>query len=201
MSAVAFASSTSVKRQLIRKSGNINFDWLNNWTAIQGEVVAMTLGALQMPNFTSGFDAIARGPLGTHPVYREYLNKVGRLSQHAMLNKLRSEEILAKAPKGDRNELFATIDLASSDQWVIFAMPGQPIYRYMLGNSLAPPRVQFEDHSIDAARAEPTEPDANGDDSLSKVVDEVHERIGRFRRAEMATRLGLPLNAFEGSGA
>ena len=73
-----------------------------------------------LPIFTSGYDVIQRGVLGSHPIYRQYLGRVELLKIQASIAQ----------PKGslpmDISEMenYALLDMPSKDFWVIFGGRG-----------------------------------------------------------------------------
>jgi hypothetical protein len=174
-------------------TGNINFDWLNNWSFILGEAVKPVLQEKHMPNFTSGFDVIDRGPLGSHPIFSEYLANVSPLRGHLNLERSRIDESPSASP-----EEWAVADMPLRDPWVLFGLPGQPNYRLLLGRHLPPPAVQFENFTIYARRPVQLRlQDFGSDETFENRMIELQDRVRRFRAAEKAVSLGLPPDAFE----
>jgi len=82
------AWNSSVLRPAIdSRFGYINLDWLNQWSAIIGEAHIPVIRKHHLPDFTSGLDVIARGPLASHPIYREYVDQFKVLHGHLSLYK------------------------------------------------------------------------------------------------------------------
>jgi hypothetical protein len=185
------------------RSRNINLDWLNNWAVFIGEAIEPARRDLSMPNFTAGWDVIARGPLGTHPVYRPYLVRIRALFRLASLGK-------AEPPKERSLQAvyaYAVADLPTRDPVCIFAFPGQPEYRLTLGEYVPPARVRFDGFTLHAERS----PGASAvakvaammgqtvseeDVTFKPVFDEFDPRLRRFRGAEYAVSVGLPSTTF-----
>jgi hypothetical protein len=194
--------SPVIRQGINRRSGNINVDWLNSWTAVQGEVVASVIVDRGLPSGTSGFDVISRGPLRTHPIFPEYLEKGHSLAGH--LNTIKVAQGSGPLPKElPEMERYALADMPSRDRWVVFGLPGQPDYRYLLGRALPPPRIAFANFMYFARR--PVLRRLMEEHQGQEAVEETYEtrfqdldrRIRRFRAAEKAVSLGLPPNAFE----
>ena len=174
-------------------SRNINFDWLNSWAFIVGEAVEPIARNLGMPSYTSGFDVINRGFLRSHPLFSEYPANVlsirGRLKMH--FNTISRHQSSTAEDK-------AVADMALRDFYVVFGLPGQPNYRYLLGTYMAPPAIMFSNVTIYARRpailrVQGYKP---GEETYEKVFLEIQKRIRRFRAAEYAVAHGLPANAF-----
>ncbi|UJR82324.1 hypothetical protein [Sandaracinus amylolyticus] len=181
------------RKALLRRSGNINFDWLNNWSSIVGQVVVPARSELGLPAYTSGFDVIQRGALRTHPIYAQYLERAPMLSQRLEL--LRRSALDAASP-ARQAEMLAVRDAPARDKWVLFALPGQPDYRAILGHVLPPPRIRFANATIDARRSALARL-AGASETYSAELDALEARVARFMRAERAVSLGLPPSAFE----
>ena len=175
------------------QTGNINFDWLNNWSFLVGEAVNPVLQEMRMPLYTSGLDVIARGPLNTHPVFREYLDKFIPF-RGALKMEYQAWE---SNPVADR-ERWAIVQMPLKDIWVVFGLPGQPNYRYMLGRFLPPPAVQFMDECLYASRPITLRMvDSIAEQTFQARIEALEQRLRRFRAAEYAVSVGLPANAFE----
>jgi len=186
------------------RSGNINLDWLNNWSVFAGEAIAPARQDLRMPDFTAGWDVISRGPLGTHPIYGPYGGRVRALLTMARLG-------VADAVQDDSMAAayaFAVADLPVHDPRVIFAFPGQPVYRLTLGEHLPPPRVRFDGFTVHAQRnpvsgvlaklaAQSGETPPDDDVSFETCFSSFDARLARFRDAEYAVSVGLPATTFE----
>jgi hypothetical protein len=88
------------------------------------------------------------------------------------------------------------------DPWVVFGLPGQPNYRYFLGMTFRPIRVQFENFTLDARRPAELrmieiEVGKGGNENYSSILDDLIPLEKRFRNAEYAVRRGLPPDEFE----
>lgn len=185
------------------RSRNINLDWLNNWSVFIGEAIDPARRDLGMPDFTPGWDVIARGRLGSHPVYGPYLRHIRALARLAPLRK-------AEPPKEKSLSAvyaYAVADLPTRDPVCIFAFPGQPEYRLTLGQYLPPPRVRFDGFTLHAERSPGASVVAKIADQLGQtaseedvtfkpVFDEFDPRLRRFRHAEYAVSVGLPATTF-----
>ncbi len=188
------------RRELLHRTSiltaNINLSWLNNWSSIVGQALQPTLAKLGEPSFTSGFDVIARGALRSHPVYPHYLKRTQLLTGRLRLLEIGLPRILENVPPFRHAEYVALVDLARRSPWVIFALPGQPDYRSILGASLTPPRVIFGNGIVDLDLRLLRE-HASSEHASSQIMDDTARRVVRFAAAEKAASLGLPANAFE----
>lgn len=177
------------------RSGNINFDWLNNWSFVLGEAISPIIQENRLPTYTSGFDVIHRGILHTHPVFSEYLEK-----SQSILGHLKMEKQARASTGSPSEEQWAEVDMPSRDPWIVFGLPGQPYYRAMLGRGVPPPAIRFENFIIYAHRPMRLclqHPES--DDTYEQVMIDLQSRVRRFRAAEKAVSLGLPPNVFESS--
>lgn len=194
-------NSSLLRGAIDSRSGNINLDWLNQWSAIIGEAHIPVIRKHHLPDFTSGLDVIERGSLGSHPIYKEYVDQVEVLRGHLILYK---QQFAAGPVPSDVTELYnyAVTDMPTRDPWVVFGLPGQPDYRYLLGQAFSPVRVQFENYILDgrrpvARRLREMATEKGGDETYSSVLDDLTPLVERFRRAEYAVSLGSPADAFE----
>lgn len=174
------------------RSGNINSDWLNNWSFIMGEAVRPVLIERRLPSFTSGLDVIERGPLRSHPIFSEYPVRLSSLGGHLKMER----QARGTQPELGREE-WALIDLPMRDPWILFGLPGQALYRLLLGMVMPPPAVQFENGTIYARRPVALRLQGGGDETVQERMDDLEERVERFRAAEYAVSLGLPPDVFE----
>ena len=150
-------------RNLIRQlPGNINFAWLVAWNDIITEAVLPTLRETHMPNYTSGFDVIQRGKLSEHPIFNKYLTET-----KPTRGDLKLRYFNLKEPKNDDERLTnALVNMPFQDVSsgllpptnpfyqlsVVFGLPGQPLYRLLLGQYLTPPRVKFQNFTYNKYR-------------------------------------------------
>ena len=194
-------NSRFLREAINQRSGDINLDWLNQWSAVIGEAHTPVIQKHHLPVFTSGLDVIERGSLGSHPIYKEYVDQVKVLRGHLNLYK---QQFAARPVPSDITELYtyATVDMPIRDPWVVFGLPGQPDYRYILGHAFRPARVQFDNYVLDSHR--PAERQLRemlagegGDKTYSSVLDDLTPLVERFRRAEYAVSRGLSADAFE----
>jgi hypothetical protein len=195
--------SDLIRQKVQRRSRNINLDWLDNWGVLIGEAVEPARRDLGMPSFTGGWDVIARGRLGTHPIYQQYRGRLQALFNLAMQNN--PEPPKEKSLKAVY--AYAIAHLPSRDPICIFAFPGQPEYRLTLGELVPPPRVRFDGFSLHAERRPGAHVLAKLSDQMGlapreedvtfkPVFDEFDPRLRRFRNAEYAVSVGLPATAF-----
>jgi hypothetical protein len=161
------------------------------------KAIEPVLGQRRLPSYTSGLDAIRRGRLQTHPIFREYPDKV--LVRGFL-------EMYSPQPTGQTPvELFeanALTQAAKLDPMAPFALPGQPYYRRMLGWLAAPPAIQFANFSWSARRPVTLKVMALQagtvfQDTFQELSEKTQARVARFRAAEKAVSLGLPPDAFE----
>ncbi|WP_455203316.1 hypothetical protein [Kaarinaea lacus] len=192
---------------LQHKTGSINFDWLQSWTFCLGEIIYPILKEQNMPTFTSGIDVITRGYLKTHPIFPAYLSRLDTLGGMINMENAAKDNIAATAKSEYEFQYrYAMVDAANNDPWVLFAMPGQPNYRYMLGQQMRPPLVSFADKNSVAGQTafsklamlegKPFDPIEYGAIELHTVKD-LEKLVKRFRAAEYAVARGLPANTFD----
>jgi len=199
------ARKSSKLQDLIRQQPDqINYSWLNIWNDVIKEAI--------LPSYTSGFDVIQRGALREHPIFNEYLAEVqsarGYLkslyTNQGQLREMVSDELLQKNIRLNNYEeqfLISSVSTPFQDislRWipptnsfyqlsVVFGLPGQPMYRFLLGRFLTPPRVKFENFTYNKRRS----PLSRFNDGIrpeiqtyETYVDNMITRVKRFRDAE-----------------
>jgi hypothetical protein len=200
------ATQPEITKEIMEhRSGNINFDWINSWTFAWDKIVLPTLEEKNLPLYTSGFDVIQRGTLGTHPIYREYLEKAQVLWKFVKLANMFDTSVEDQNDISDYSmdeiENHAIKEMAANNPWIIFALPGQPHYRNLLGHYLSPPIISFKNITYSTNKASSMWESKGKINEPQKTFEsqsnELEIRIRRFRAAEKANSLGLPLNAFE----
>ena len=211
VSLLAKSLEHALKSEIIRervkgRSGSINLDWINNWAVFIREAIEPARRDLNMPSFTGGWDVIARGRLGTHPIYGPYLMHIRGLFGLASLSKAKAEP--PKDGLWQTAYAHAVADLATRDPIAIFAFPGHPEYRMTLGEHVPLPRVRFDGLTLHSERtlaasavAKLTaittgQPVSDEDVTFKPVFDEFDPRLRRFRHAEYAVSVGLPPTTF-----
>lgn len=192
--------SDAVRASVEARSGSINLDWLSSWDVALHEAVEPTLHELRMPLFTAGWDVLGRGPLGRHPVYRPYHSRIQLLFAMAVLSQERDE----RPKEGDWLSAykFVIADLPRRDPRVIFAFPGQPEYRQLLGYWAPPPRVKFLNRTLHAWDAQDKKAGwvkevGLSEDELHAMCDGFDRGIPRFNQATYAVSLGFSADAFD----
>lgn len=199
------ALQSSKLQTLIRQqSGDINYAWLNIWNEVIKEAIT--------PTYTSGFDVIQRGKLREHPIFNEYLAEVqsargylkSMYTNQEHLKEMVSEELKQqnrKLKNYDEQFLKASVSAPFQDislNWtppansfyqmsVVFGLPGQPMYRFILGRFLTPPRVKFENFTYNKRRSPLLRFSDGGSpevETYSPYVDNMIARIQRFYDAE-----------------
>ncbi|WMW24265.1 hypothetical protein RE474_09170 [Methanolobus sediminis] len=200
------ATQADITKEIMEhRSGNINFDWINSWTFAWYQIVLPTLEEKNLPIFTSGFDVIQRGILGTHPIYHQYLEKAQVLWKFVKLANIFDASDEDKNNRTDYSmeqiENHAITEMAANNPWIIFALPGQPHYRHLLGHYLSPPMINFKNFTYSSDKVssmwESGDKASESHVTFESQSNELEIRIKRFRAAEKAHSLGLPLNAFE----
>jgi hypothetical protein len=192
---------------LRHKTTSINFDWLATWTYCCNELVRPVLLELEMPGFTSGFEVIEQGALRTHPLFRAYPQRTAYVRGALTMARLTFEKYVASAPGAyEVRYRHALLALPEVDPWILFAQPGQPDYRYILGSWLPPPCVAFSNaNSIPGesplgryAMAFGSATDAAATGSVTEeTIAELTELVRRFRVAEYAASRRLPVSVFQ----
>lgn len=193
--------SSEVDHAVRNRSDSINLDWLDSYHTVIREAVTPSIQVLGMPDFTAGWDVLARGRLGEHPIYRIYLRRVQKALDHVRL----FSAVPSRVDSIENAIHTATTAAAVRDPLVLFMFPGQPGYRSYLGWTVPPPRVRFADivwHAEVEVGAEALsmllprkdlEPNSYRLDARYAPLD---KRLQRFRDAEYAVRRGLPLTTF-----
>ncbi len=194
-------NSSLLRGAIDGRSGDINLDWLNEWSAVIGEAHIPVIQKHHLPEFTSGLDVIERGSLGSHPIFREYVDQFRVLRGHLTFMK---QQFAAGPVPSDVTELctYAIADMPIRDPWVVFGLPGQPDYRYLLGRYFSPARVQFDNYVLDGRhpivrQIQEMATGEGGDETYSSALNDLTPLVERFRRAEYAVSLGKPADAFE----
>jgi hypothetical protein len=199
------ALQSSKLQDLIRQQPkDINYAWLNIWNEVIKEAI--------LPSYTSGLDVIQRGRLREHPIFSEYITEIKSARGFLKIlyfNQERLKEIVSETSKQqDRtldnyDEQFLR-DLVSvpfqdiSLMWVppvnsfyqlsvVFGLPGQPLYRFLLGQFLTPPRIKFENFTYNKPRS----PLLRFSDNVRQqvptyetYVDNMTARVKRFREVD-----------------
>jgi hypothetical protein len=181
-----------------RRSGSIHTDWMMFWPPLTKGVfgpAAMTAGVM---GFTSGFDVIARGGLKDHPVYREYFDKATLLRGFFQLHEPTpsSPHPLAVQHASDLRQA------ALENPRILFALPGEPIYRRALGQTAPPPLARFSNFDVAARRCAigkqlAAQEGTPWEDDFALTCAGLEQRLARFRAAEYAVSIGLPPHAFD----
>jgi hypothetical protein len=172
------------------KTGSINIDWVQFWLLIK-EIVDKEFQR-PLPSFTTGLQVISRGPLKTHPIYREYLVKASSLVLRLNLPFTFRKDLNIIEEK----EAQFLIDHAKIDPGLVYGLPGQPVFRYLLGSLVPPPSIKFENfmyysdrpvvfRNTEINRGINAEATYKGH---SKVLE---DQVRQFRQAEYAVSLGL----------
>jgi hypothetical protein len=158
---------------LARRTGRVNRDWLREWQPVRDDAVAPVLERHRLPRFASGFEVVEETLLAEHPVLPRYLHRAREL--------MAQPQVLAARDSVREDPLaLPFVELAARDWWAMFGLPGQPVYRFLLGRWLPPPGVRFANVASDAVLE----------------VDALLARVRRFRDAQRAVALGLPATVF-----
>jgi hypothetical protein len=146
-----------------------------------------------------GFGALDNPAFLNHPVYRHLRSRMEALDE-ALYHQRR--RYLFNPPRDDPEDidqalLFRELQVTASDRWPVFAFPGEPNFRSMLGGMFAPPVVRFDDATLPATASAfsdwPWPVDGN---ELAAAVAEAERRFDALYRAEAAARFGLPPDSF-----
>lgn len=187
-----------------QRSGGPEWNWLGVWHSVFSESVLPVSMEHALPPFTSGMEVIERGPLRTHPIFREYTEMMDGL--HSFLKNPLAQDLEESGLSGlglSEQALAESMDMARQDPWMLFALPGLPAYRVLLGRHIPPPKVAFKNFSYSLRRPATIrhrEVQAGASNVAETYADrslDLDRRIRRFRAAEKAVALGLPPNAFE----
>jgi hypothetical protein len=187
--------------QVVKRTvtGNINVNWVQLWPFIQGIVNAELLRR-KLPSFTSGLTVIERGSLRNHSIYREYLIKAQGIAGHLkmIMSSGKKPEDFAST---DEIESRYLLELASKDPWLVFGLPGQPIFRFLLGFHVPPPSVEFENYCYYSKRpaiirADEIRRGAKTAESYEMQSQALCDFVREFRAAEYAVSLGQDPKSF-----
>lgn len=179
------------------RSGSIHSDWMMFWPPLARVVFGPASKSAGVGAFTSGFDVIVRGGLKDHPVYREYLDKAmlrGFFQLHEPTPT--SPHPLAVQHASDLKQA------ALENPSIVFALPGEPIYRRALGEMVPPPLVQFANFELAARRSAvgkllAAQQGTPWEDDFAPACAALEQRLKRFRDAEYAVSIGLPAHTFD----
>jgi hypothetical protein len=180
-------------------SRNVNLSWLITWKDIYNKVIFPMLLKNGRRKFTSGFDIIKQGALQDHPIFSEYYARIPEILGNIRwrLSELNNQN--QQIQNEDDREKIYLLNLPLQDFSIIFALPGQPFYRALLGTHLSPPTVRFSNFTYHARR--PILLRGNGVKAdvitYQAYANDLDNRVQRFRNAEIAERYGLASNAFE----
>jgi hypothetical protein len=152
----------------------INHEWLKSWSWLNRNFIDACLAEYGVRGFDSGLAIINGSGLDEHEVYADYVRRFELLKHYARIK-------------------------PNHDVWSIFGLPGQPNYRMMLGQIMAPPCVRYDDQIIVAPIVEIAD-DANHiayndkDQTWRAHIVKLGERVRRFHLAIFAQEQGLPLD-------
>lgn len=172
----------------------INLDWLIVWPVLlPGVVRALRRSGHEIEIGTSHLDAQG---LASHPVWCHLRQRFDSLRRSLALFFVQQQD-----SQEEEGPMQVVLQLERQvyvqDPWAVFALPGQPNCRALLGAVFPPPLIRFTDHSLSASGAAPWFAAWPLDDAqLRTAVDGVEEQAARLRQAVVAARYGLPPNAF-----
>jgi len=192
--------SPSVGSAMNQRNGIINLDWFSLWRPLMEDVVQPTMLEMGFPRLWTGFDVIPTNNLSSHPIYPEYIAMRDVL--YSVPNSIK-EENKKKLESIPHPLLMRELEMAMMDPTIMFALPGQPDYRMLLGRNVPPPTIRFENVTFHTGR-----PGAAMDEERRRKTEEPEPSFkGRtetvnmvmrcFREAEYAVSLGLPPDHFE----
>jgi hypothetical protein len=144
--------SAELHELIKQQTGNINLAWLIIWEDVIEKAILPVLREMSMPPYTSGLDVVQRGTLKDHPIFSEYLENIRPLRSHLKLMRKAISALVEQGTDEYKFEKNVLCDMPFHDFWIVFALPGQPEYREVLGRHLPPPRVRFENFIFNAAR-------------------------------------------------
>jgi hypothetical protein len=179
----------------------IQLDWLDFFDALSVGLFK-TLNRQRHDVWISkwvGFGVLENPAFVDHPVYRHLRARMAALDD--ALHHQRRRYVF-NPPQDDPDDidqglLLRELRVTASDRWPVFAFPGEPNFRALLGGMLAPPVVRFDNTTIPATTSAfadwPWPVDGN---ALVAGVAEAERRLDALYRVEAAARFGLPLDAF-----
>ncbi|TCL74053.1 hypothetical protein [Rhizobium sp. BK251] len=197
------------------RAGLVNIDWCVHWGGPLRQAVDDAKREVRDTRFSSGFDVIHRGLLADHPVYADYLSR-----SHVLDGRIKLLPAFEDWPPARMQQVFRSMTLglpvapgegdglleplmiynAKADHRIVFGLPGQPTFRWLLGKVLPPPRVRFSDAVRDADYSTLTKlqylNEGRSPGDYGAMMDNWEARAAAFQSAEAAVRLGLPPDAF-----
>jgi len=125
------------------RTDNINIDWLTIWPEITRDIMQPVLSDAFLSSST-GFDVIQNTELSIHPIMKYC--ELGRSALAELVQKFKS--LGSKVVPRDHYTVASRLEALLASEDGVFAMPGQPNYRYLLGHSFLPPRIRFNNSEI-----------------------------------------------------
>lgn len=203
--------SRALRQKVNASVGIVNIDWIELWDDIAVLGFVPVARQRRLPLFTSGADVIKRGSLESHPIYSRYLHRLGIIQQFA--------EGWVRTNAGDKwcdnipveAQCLGEFQMrfAARNFWGIFAQPGQPEYRYLLGVNLAPARIVFRNYewitpgssTEKLSRVHKLFTEGFTEETLESqyatILRSLDERVEMFRTAVYAQSRGISVSQFE----
>ncbi len=185
----------NVSKMGAQNSGNnIGLSWLTMFDSFErATLVAEVQKELQFSGYQNGFRRFKDNIECSPPTYSMYLGRIPQFLDRRYYLAFLTREI---QDPYIRKLTHLPIDFTPD---VIFCHPGLPDYRLMLAEYFSPPVIQFANARTYGYMQEKVvgSIEVSVDASFERTVDESVSRVQRFRRAETAAELGLPLNSFE----
>ena len=160
--------------------GLVNSLWFEIWKSVVTAVTQCS-GDLNLPITW----AIEQFAFEMHPIYRSYPARFEDL-----------QDVLAKAPATEPAFAARTeVKFAATTKVGVFALPGIPLIRQILGNYLPPPRIRFANFDWYADLAVPgalagMEGGLSGE-NLQAELEPLDDDVADFREAQWLAREGL----------
>jgi hypothetical protein len=176
--------------------------WLQGYGLIVDTFVRPFSEGMEIPVVPNGLSLIQTSSLKTHPIFSEYPSGFSTRVQ-AFLD-LHTTAIMSPDNPHAEAYLETSVGFARVSPMILLALPGQPCYRFILGNLVPPPRIIFRNMTWYAMRPallrfQPLRAGEELEETYEYRSETLAERVKRFRAAEKAVSLGLPPNAFEDS--
>jgi len=145
-----------------------------------------------------GFTVISNGMLKNHPIFKDYLE-----SRKLLKGGIYQRFPVLEGPSDPEYE-HSVWEYAKTNDIILFALPGQPEFRTLLGGYVQPTRIFFKNFTFYAEKS-PLEKylrayrGENVDllEDYKMITDDLDKRLVRFRNAEFTVSRGLPPNHFE----
>lgn len=182
---------------LATQEHNVILAWLENWDAIRRE--SLTPIFSEGMSYSYGFGVIKSYSRGySHPIFDRYLSRF-----KIMIGQLKFLDAVGIVPQDQFIDFVYRKAIRDGiiDSNKVFALPGIPVFRNALGLGYCPPIIKFKNFTLYHLKSGVDKIwgmlSENVSEDDEKISADLHKRENKFRRAEQAVSLGLPIDVFE----